>query len=179
VWQFGPGPGPVLFDRFCHNNGITHRLTAPYSPTTTGKVERPLARSHLVENDRRHATADEAQKALDGRQVQHRAPQQSLGDRPPAERFALAGSGVLVPSSSVGSHMPGAQLLGFRIGGLTLHAWDLARGCGGDETLDRSWSRRSRRSYRRWHPSSRRRVVFGAGPSGTIGQGALVGGHLP
>lgn len=32
--------------------------------------------------------------------------------------------------------MPGSQLLGFRIGGLTLHAWDLARGCGGDETLD-------------------------------------------
>jgi len=30
--------------------------------------------------------------------------------------------------------MPGAQLLGFRIGGLTLHAWDLARASGGDET---------------------------------------------
>lgn len=31
-------PATVLFDRICLNNGITHRLTAPYSPTTTGKV---------------------------------------------------------------------------------------------------------------------------------------------
>ena len=38
--RFGQGPGPVLFDRICANNGIRHLLTAPYSPTTTGKVER-------------------------------------------------------------------------------------------------------------------------------------------
>ncbi len=31
-------PTTVLFDRICLNNGITHRLTAPFSPTTTGKV---------------------------------------------------------------------------------------------------------------------------------------------
>jgi transposase InsO family protein len=29
--RFGPGPGPVMF-------GIKHLLTAPYLPTTTGKV---------------------------------------------------------------------------------------------------------------------------------------------
>ena len=38
--RFGPGNGPVLFDRILAQNGIKHRLTAPYSPTTTGKVER-------------------------------------------------------------------------------------------------------------------------------------------
>ena len=38
--RFGRGPGPVMFDRICTDNGISHRLTAPYSPTTTGKVER-------------------------------------------------------------------------------------------------------------------------------------------
>ncbi len=38
--RFGKGPGPVLFDRICAQNGIRHLLTAPYSPTTTGKVER-------------------------------------------------------------------------------------------------------------------------------------------
>jgi len=35
--RFGPGPGPVLFDRICHNNDTKHHLTGPYSPTTTGK----------------------------------------------------------------------------------------------------------------------------------------------
>jgi transposase InsO family protein len=38
--RFGTGPGPVLFDKICNDNGITHILTAPRSPTTTGKVER-------------------------------------------------------------------------------------------------------------------------------------------
>jgi transposase InsO family protein len=38
--RFGRGPGPVLFDRICADNGIKHLLTRPYSPTTTGKVER-------------------------------------------------------------------------------------------------------------------------------------------
>jgi len=33
-------PAIVLFDRICHDNGIKHILTPPYSPTTTGKVER-------------------------------------------------------------------------------------------------------------------------------------------
>lgn len=31
--------------------------------------------------------------------------------------------------------MPGAMVLGFRIGDLAIHAWDLARATGGDETL--------------------------------------------
>ena len=30
----------MLFDRICRDNGITHRLTQPRHPTTTGKVER-------------------------------------------------------------------------------------------------------------------------------------------
>ena len=38
--RFGPGKGEVLFDRICRENGIRHLLTAPRSPTTTGKVER-------------------------------------------------------------------------------------------------------------------------------------------
>jgi transposase InsO family protein len=37
--RFGKG-GEVLFGKICRKNGITHRLTAPASPTTTGKVER-------------------------------------------------------------------------------------------------------------------------------------------
>ena len=93
--RFGPGPGPVLFDRICHHFGITHRLTAPYSPTTTGKVERfhrTYRAEFLVDHDRQHATIEEAQEALDAWVVKYNTerPHQSLGDRPPAERFALA-----------------------------------------------------------------------------------------
>ena len=38
--RFGVTGGEVLFDKICRRNGIAHRLTAPMSPTTTGKVER-------------------------------------------------------------------------------------------------------------------------------------------
>jgi transposase InsO family protein len=93
--RFGQGPGPVLFDRICHNSGINHRLTAPYAPTTTGKVERfhrTYREEFLVDHDRKYDTIEGAQMALDAWVVKYNTerPHQSLGDRPPAERFALA-----------------------------------------------------------------------------------------
>ena len=93
--RFGQGPGPVLFDRICANNGIRHLLTAPYSPTTTGKVERfhkTMRAEFLVDHDRVHATIAELQAALDEWVAEYNTsrPHQSLGDRPPLERFALA-----------------------------------------------------------------------------------------
>jgi transposase InsO family protein len=105
--RFGRGPGPVLFDRICHNNGIRHLLTAPYSPTTTGKVERfhkTYRGDFLIDHDHRYATIDEAQEALDT-WVSHyntERPHQSLGDRPPIERFALAGLREPVDTSPIG-----------------------------------------------------------------------------
>ena len=91
--RFGPGPGPVLFDRICHEHGIRHLLTAPYSPTTTGKVERlhKTLRAELF-GLRAFASLDQAQAALDA-WVEHDntvRPHQGVGDRPPADRFALA-----------------------------------------------------------------------------------------
>ena len=38
--RFGVKDVEVLFDRICRENGIDHLLTAPRSPTTTGKIER-------------------------------------------------------------------------------------------------------------------------------------------
>ncbi len=35
-----PRPAEVLFEKVCREHGITAKLTKPYSPTTTGKVER-------------------------------------------------------------------------------------------------------------------------------------------
>ena len=93
--RFGTGPGPVLFDRICHDNGVGHLLTAPFSPTTTGKVERfhkTLRKDFFTPNGHRFETIEEAQRALDEWVVTYNTirPHQSVGDRPPAERFALA-----------------------------------------------------------------------------------------
>jgi uncharacterized protein (TIGR03086 family) len=68
--------------------------------------------------------------------------------------------------------MPGVQLLGFRIGGLTLHAWDLARGCGGDETLDSELVEAVWAQLSPMEPFIAQTGVFGAGPSGKVGQDA-------
>jgi hypothetical protein len=107
--RFGTGPGPVLFDQICAANGITHVLTAPYSPTTTGKVERfhrTLRKEFFAPNDYRFATIAEAQAALDGwvQGYNHDRPHQSLGDRPPAERFALAPRRVDAETGEIFDH---------------------------------------------------------------------------
>ena len=93
--RFGKGPGPVLFDRICNDNGIRHLLTAPYSPTTTGKVERfhrTLRAEWVRPNDGVFTTIVEAQASLDA-WVEHyncERPHQSLGMASPVERFRLA-----------------------------------------------------------------------------------------
>jgi transposase InsO family protein len=93
--RFGLGPGPVMFDRICNENGIRHLLTAPYSPTTTGKIERfhkTLRAEFLTGHDRAHGTVEELQAAVDAWVVEYNTdrPHQSCGGRPPVERFALA-----------------------------------------------------------------------------------------
>ena len=86
-------PTNVLFDRICLNNGIKHILTAPYSPTTTGKVER-LHKTMRKEFFTQHAfsTISEAQGALDAwvHYYNHERPHQAIGDVPPITRFELA-----------------------------------------------------------------------------------------
>ncbi len=90
--RFGPGTGEVLFDRVCRENGIKHILTAPRSPTTTGKVERwhkTLRREFL--NGKVFDSVDDAQAQLDV-WVEHyntERPHQSLGMKPPIDRFRL------------------------------------------------------------------------------------------
>jgi transposase InsO family protein len=91
--RFGPGPGPVRFDRICHNQGIDHLLTAPRSPTTTGKVERwhkTLRREFL--GGKVFDSIVDAQAQLDEWVAfyNHERPHQSIGRVPPVERFGLA-----------------------------------------------------------------------------------------
>ena len=86
-------PANVLFDRICLNNGIRHLLTAPYSPTTTGKIER-LHKTMRKEffSQKSFASLEELQAALDVWVVDYnnQREHQSLGDQPPIRRFELA-----------------------------------------------------------------------------------------
>ena len=91
--RFGPGTGEVLFDRICRENGIKHILTAPRSPTTTGKVERwhkTLRREFL--NGRVFESIADAQEQLDRwvHDYNFERRHQGIGDVVPWERFRLA-----------------------------------------------------------------------------------------
>jgi transposase InsO family protein len=106
--RFGRGPGPVMFDRICNDNGIRHLLTAPYSPTTTGKVERlhKTMRSEFFSRvDGTFETIGELQDALDRWVDEYNTarPHQSCGGLPPAERFRLAERAVAPEESSGGA----------------------------------------------------------------------------
>jgi transposase InsO family protein len=85
-------PANVLFDRICLNNGIKHILTAPYSPTTTGKIER-LHKTLRKEFFSEHVfdTIEAAQAALDAWVDRYNAERehQAIGDVPPIKRFEL------------------------------------------------------------------------------------------
>jgi hypothetical protein len=91
--RFGIVRGEVLFDRICRENGVKHLLTAPHSPTTTGKVERfhKTIRREFLE-DRIFASQEEAQAELDAwtQSYNTERPHQGIGMVPPARRFALA-----------------------------------------------------------------------------------------
>ena len=90
--RFSKPPVEVLFDRLCRENGITHRLTAVRSPTTTGKIER-FHRTLRLEFLAGQAFADlgEAQLALDAWVADDntRRPHQAIGMATPAERFSI------------------------------------------------------------------------------------------
>ncbi len=90
-------PATVAFDRLCLANGIRHILTAPYSPTTTGKIER-LHKTMRKEffSGRSFPTIEQAQTELDA-WVSHynlEREHQAIGDAPPIRRFELANTAI-------------------------------------------------------------------------------------
>lgn len=66
----------------------------------------------------------------------------------------------------------GAQVLGFRVGDLTTHAWDLARAIGADEALDADLVQVVWDGFQPMAPFIGDIGMFGAGPSGELGEDA-------
>ena len=117
--RFNRPPVEVLFDRVCRENGITHRLTEPRSPTTTGKVER-FHRTLRAEfrTDRVFADLATAQVELDAwvDEYNHRRPHSSIGMVPPIERFARRTSPARAPAASAAADRTGDDWVGRRAG---------------------------------------------------------------
>ncbi|HET9647825.1 MAG TPA: IS481 family transposase [Microlunatus sp.] len=89
--------GEVLFDKICRHNGITHRLTQPASPTTTGKIERfhLTLRRELLDDHEPFESIEAAQAAVDAFVAQYNThrPHQALDPNQPvspADRFSPA-----------------------------------------------------------------------------------------
>jgi uncharacterized protein (TIGR03086 family) len=68
--------------------------------------------------------------------------------------------------------IPAAMLLGFRIGDLTVHSWDLARAIQADETLDPVLVQAVWDAVSPMRDTIGQTGVFGAGPSGDVAEGA-------
>ncbi len=90
--RFGrPRPAEVLFERICRKNGIKQRLTRPYSPTTTGKVERwhQTLQRDFLDDAGPFATIEAAQAAVDAWRGEYNRdrPHQSLDMATPASKF--------------------------------------------------------------------------------------------
>jgi transposase InsO family protein len=125
--RFGTGPGPVMFDRICTDNGIRHILTAPYSPTTTGKIERlhkTMRAEFFTRVDRVFTAVTDLQDALDAWVSEYNTarPHQSCGGRPPIERFQLARPRVSADTTAAAEAppaRPGAPAGGKRPAGVS------------------------------------------------------------
>jgi transposase InsO family protein len=90
--RFGkPRPAEVLFERICRRNGIRQRLTRPFSPTTTGKVERwhQTLQVEFLNDAGPFETIEEAQTTVDAWREEYncRRPHQSLDMACPADKF--------------------------------------------------------------------------------------------
>ena len=70
--------------------------------------------------------------------------------------------------------IPAAQLLGFRIGDLTLHTWDLATALGVDDGIPDDLAAVVFETWSPWRRSSARSGCSASGPSGTVGADAPV-----
>jgi transposase InsO family protein len=92
----------VLFERICRENGITHRLTAVRSPTTTGKIERfhKSLRLELLAGTT-FADIEAAQAAFDAWVDDYNTnrPHQGIDMATPSERFTARRDALPEPAT--------------------------------------------------------------------------------
>ena len=126
--RFGLHDTEVLFDRICRENGIDHLLTAPRSPTTTGKIERfhRTLRSEFL-TGRTFTDLDRAQEELDDwvRSYNTERPHQALGMATPASRFLATAAGRQADTSAIGTEREGDGWISRKIttNGIISVAW--------------------------------------------------------
>lgn len=125
--RFGATDTEVLFDRICRENGIDHLLTAPRSPTTTGKIERfhRTLRSEFL-TGRTFADLKTAQAELDTwvRSYNTQRPHQALGMATPSSRF-IAEASRTADTSAIGTERSGDEWISRKIttNGVISVAW--------------------------------------------------------
>jgi transposase InsO family protein len=125
--RFGLKQTEVLFDRICRENGIDHLLTAPRSPTTTGKIERfhRTLRAEFL-TGRTFEDLGTAQVALDAWVVSYNTerPHQGIGMHTPASRFRAA-TGREADTSAVGPERSGEGWISRKVAvtGIISVAW--------------------------------------------------------
>jgi len=111
---------------------------------------------------------DAARRAITSRDQLGADPVGAFVESADAQAAAFARPGALETTCHhyVGD-IPGTQLLGFRIADLTLHAWDLARAIGDDETLDDDLVAWVYEAMAPLAPTISQTGLFGDGPSAT------------
>lgn len=107
-----PRPAEVLFERVCRENGITAKLIKPYSPTTTGKIERwhQTLRRELLDVSGPFADLPTAQAGVDAwvHTYNTARPHQALNMATPASLFRP--NPQPEPTVVVAPEMPAMQL---------------------------------------------------------------------
>ena len=125
--RFGLKDTEVLFDRICRENGIDHLLTAPRSPTTTGKIERfhRTLRSEFL-TGRTFLDLEQAQGELDVwvKSYNTQRPHQALGMATPSSRFVAEASRT-PDTSAMGTERSGEEWISRKIAtnGVISIAW--------------------------------------------------------
>jgi transposase InsO family protein len=126
--RFGLKDTEVLFDRICRENGIDHLLTAPRSPTTTGKIERfhRTLRSEFL-TGRTFADLPTAQTELDAWVASYNTerPHQALGMATPGDRFVPTATSRHADTSAIGTERSGDEWISRKIttNGVISVAW--------------------------------------------------------